>query len=55
MIFDKFDAFITKIVNLAKDPELFLTNKYRKYRKPNSFRIEIYAAKKYNSISSKLT
>jgi hypothetical protein len=42
MILDKFNVFINKIENLAKDPERFLTNKYQRYRNPNGFRIELY-------------
>ncbi len=54
MILDKFNTFIYKIENLARDPELFLANKYQRYRNPNGFRIELYTARKYNSICSKL-
>ena len=54
MILDKFNAFIYNIKNLARDPERFLTNKYQRYRNPNGFRIELYTARKYNSICSKL-
>ena len=55
MILDKFNDFINKIENLARDPERFLTSKYQRYRNPNGFRIELYTARKYNSICSKLT
>ena len=54
MILDKFNAFIDIIENLARDPERFLTSKYQRYRNPNGFRIELYTARKYNSICSKL-
>ncbi len=54
MILDKFNAFISKIENLAKDPERFLTNKHQRYSNPKGFRIELYTARKYNSICSKL-
>ena len=54
MILAKFNALINKIENLAKDPESFFTNKYQKKRKPNGFRIELYVARKYNSICSKI-
>ena len=54
MILDKFNAFIHKVENLVKDPECFLTGKYQRYRNPNGFRIELYTARKYNSICSKL-
>jgi hypothetical protein len=54
MILAKFNALINKIENLAKDPEHFLTNKHQRYRNPNGFRIELYTARKYNSICSKL-
>ncbi len=53
MIIDKFNAFINKIENLAKDPEHFLISKYQRYRNPSGFRIELYTARKYNSICSK--
>ena len=54
MILDKFNAFINKIENLAKDPERFLTSKHQRYRNPNGFRIELYTARKYNSVCSRL-
>lgn len=54
MSLDKFNVFISNIKNLARDPERFLTNKYQRYRNPNGFRIELYTARKYNSICSKL-
>ncbi len=54
MILDKFTAFINKIENLAKDPEHFLINKYQRYRNPIGFRIELYTARKYNLVYSKL-
>ena len=54
MSHDKFNVFINNIKNLARDPERFLTNKYQRYRNPNGFRIELYTARKYNSICSKL-
>ncbi len=53
MILDKFNAFIDIIENLARDPERFLTSKYQRYRNPNGFRIELYTARKYNSVCSK--
>ena len=37
MILNKFNAFINKIENLARDPERFLTSKYQRYRNPNGF------------------
>ena len=46
--------FINKIENLVKDPERFLTSKYKRYRNPNGFRIELFTARKYNSYCSKL-
>lgn len=54
MNLDKVNVFINNIKSLAKDPERFLTSKYQGYRNPNNFRIELYAARKYNSICSKL-
>jgi hypothetical protein len=51
---NKFNVFINNIKNLAKDPERFLTSKYPRYCNPNNFRIELYTARKYNSICSKL-
>jgi len=54
MNLDKFNVFISNIKNLAKDPERFLTSKYQRHRNPNGFRIELYTARKYNSICSKL-
>ena len=54
MNLEKFNAFINNIKNLAKDPERFLTNKYQRQRNPNGFRIELYTARKYTSICSKL-
>lgn len=54
MSLDKFSVFISNIKYLAKDPERFLTSKYQRYRNPNGFRIELYTARKYNSICSKL-
>lgn len=54
MFFDKFNAFINNIKNLAKDPERFLTSRYQRHRNPNGFRIELYTAKKYYSICNKL-
>ncbi len=53
MILDKFNALINKIENLSKDPERFLISKYQRYRNPIGFRIELYIARKYNSICSK--
>ncbi len=53
MIFDKVKMFINNIENLAKNPERFLINKYQRYRNPIGFRIELHAARKYNSIRSK--
>ncbi len=53
MILDKFNSIIFNIENLVKDPERFLINRYSKYRNPNGFRIEIYIARKYHSISSR--
>ncbi len=50
----KFSVLINNIKYLAKDPELFLTSKYQKHRNTSGFRIELYTAKKYNSICSKL-
>ncbi len=50
---DKFNVFINNIKYLAKDPERFLTSKYQRHRNPNSFRIELYIARKYNSLCSK--
>lgn len=54
MILDKFNTFIHNVENLARDPERFLTSKYQRYRNSNGFRIELYTARKYNSICSKL-
>ncbi len=54
MSLDKFSAFVNNIKFLAKDPENFFTTKYHKHRNPNGFRIELYTARKYNSICSKL-
>jgi hypothetical protein len=54
MILDKFNMFINNITNLSRDPEQFLTSRYQERYNPNSFRIELYIAKKYNSICSKL-
>jgi hypothetical protein len=54
MILDKFIVFIKNINSLAKDPERILTSKYHRHRNPNAFRIELYTARKYNSICSKL-
>ena len=54
MILAKFIALIDKVETLARDPEHFFTNKYQKYRNPNGFRIELYAARKYNLICGKL-
>ncbi len=54
MNLDKFNVFINNIKNLTKDPERFLTSKYHRHRNPNAFRIELYTARKYNSICSKL-
>ena len=54
MILDKFNMFINNIKNLSRDPEQFLTSKYQERYNPNSFRIELYTASKYNSICSKL-
>jgi len=51
---EKFNLFINNIKYLAKDPEHFLTSKYQRHRNPNSFRIELYIARKYNSIRSKI-
>ena len=53
MIISKLNALIKKFENLAKDPESFFTNKYQKNRRPNGFRIELYIARKCNSICSK--
>ncbi len=50
----KFSVFVNNIKYLAKNPEHFLTSKYQRYRNPNGFRIELYTARKYNSICSKL-
>ncbi|MBC8549423.1 MAG: hypothetical protein H8D23_07215 [Candidatus Brocadiales bacterium] len=50
----KFSVLINNIKYFAKDPELFLTSKYQIHRNPIGFRIELYTAKKYNSICSKL-
>jgi hypothetical protein len=50
----KFSVLINNVKYLAKDPELFLTSKYQIHRNPTGFRIELYTAKKYNSICSKL-
>ncbi len=50
----KFSVFVNNIKYLAKNPEHFLTSKYKRYRNPNGFRIELYTAKKYNLICSKL-
>ncbi|MBZ0107342.1 MAG: hypothetical protein K8F52_01630 [Candidatus Scalindua rubra] len=49
----KFNVFVNNIKYLAKDPEHFLTSKYQKYRNPHGFRIELYTARRYNSIRSK--
>lgn len=54
MIFDKLNAFIDKIESITTDPERFLSSKYQKYRNPNGFRIELYAARKYKTICGKL-
>ncbi len=54
MILDKFNALINKIENLSTDPERFLISKYQRYRNPIGFRIELYTARKYNSICRKL-
>ncbi len=54
MNLNKFSVLINNIKYLAKDPEHFLTSKYQGHRNPNSFRIEFYAARKYNSIRNKL-
>jgi uncharacterized protein with PIN domain len=54
MNLDKFKVFINNIKNLASDPEKFLTSKYQRRYIPNSFRIELYTARKYNLITSKL-
>jgi hypothetical protein len=54
MNLEKFNVFVNNIKNLAKDPERFLTSKYKRHRRPNGFRIELYTARKYNSICSKL-
>jgi hypothetical protein len=54
MILDKFNMFINNIKNLSRDPEQFLTSKYQGRYNPNSFRIELYTAEKYNLICSKL-
>ena len=50
----KFSVLINNIKYLGKDPELFLTSKCQIHRNPTGFRIELYTAKKYNSICSKL-
>ncbi len=54
MILGKFNIFINNIKHLVNDPERFLTSKYQRHRNPKSFRIELYTARKYNSICSKL-
>ncbi len=50
----KFSVLINNIKYIAKDPERFLTSKYQGHRNPNGFRIELYTARKYNSIRNKL-
>lgn len=40
--------------DIAKDPEHFLTTKYYKQGNPNGFRLELFTARKYNSIYYKL-
>jgi len=50
---NKFNVFIDKIGNLAKDPEHFLLNKHKSYRNSIGFRIDLYTAKKYNSFFGK--
>jgi hypothetical protein len=50
----KFSVLINNVKYIAKDPELFLTSKCQIHRNPTGFRIELYTAKKYNSICSKL-
>ena len=50
---NKFNIFIDKIGNLAKDPEHFLLNKHKSYRNSIGFRIDLYTAKKYNSFFGK--
>ena len=54
MNLDKLSVLINNIKYLAKDPELFLTSKYQRHRNLTGFRIELYTAKKYNTICSKL-
>ncbi len=53
MIFDKFNILFDKIDNLAKDPERFLINKHKRYCNTFGFRIDLYAAKKYNTFFGK--
>ncbi len=53
MICNKFNLFIDKIDNLAKDPERFLINKHKRYRNSIGFRIDLYAARKYNTFFGK--
>jgi len=50
LILDKLNTFINKIEIIAQDPERFLTDNYQKKRSLNSFRIELIAAKTYNSV-----
>ncbi len=53
MICNKFNLFIDKIDNLAKDPERFLINKHKKYCNSIGFRIDLYTARKYRSFFGK--
>ncbi len=48
MICNKFNIFVDKINNLAKNPEHYLINRHKKYHNAIGFRIDLYAARNYN-------